>query len=411
LSSRVLISQESATHTTPANRLWGRFLAFAAIILVAASIRPAVSAVAPVIPLITVDIPLTAVAIGVLGLLGPACYSLFGTISPWLANRVTLEWTLAGAVGLVGLGQVMRAFYVDTDTAFIFWSFVAIGGIGIANVLLPPIVRRFFPDRFGLMTGLYSMTIAITTFLPSIVTPIVAQYTGWREAIGMWFIFAVLALLPLVSLIFMSGTSRNSINRELRKSVAGKIWTSPTSWAIAGAFALSSFFAYTDMSWLPLVLADRIGANAIEAGAITATAAATGLPMNLLVPLIASRMKNPALLYLVSGACGLSGALGMLFIPAAAPYLWAILLGLASLIFSLNLYLLNLRTKSQEGTVVLSGMAQGIGYAVSAIGPLLFGILHQITGGWDAPLLMLVVGAFGAVPIFFVLRKPILVDE
>ena len=353
---------------------------------------------------------MTAVAIGVLGLLGPFCYSVFGTISPWLANRFTLEWTLAGAVGLVGLGQVMRAFFVSADTAFIWWSFVAIGGIGIANVLLPPIVRRFFPDRFGLMTGLYSMTIAITTFVPSIVTPVVAQYTGWREAIGMWFIFAVLALLPLLSLIAMSGSSRSSINRAARKSVARKVWTSPTSWAIAGAFTLSAFFAYTGMSWLPLVLADRIGATAIEAGAITAAAGATGLPTNLLVPLLATRMRNPALLYLVSGACGVTGALGMLLVPTTLPYLWAVLMGLASLIFSLNLYLLNLRTKSQEGTVVLSGMAQGIGYMVAAIGPLMFGILHQMTGGWDAPLLMLVIGGFAAIPIFMVLRKPVLVD-
>lgn len=356
------------------------------------------------------DIPLTALTIGVLGLIAPVCYSVFGTASPWISGKLTLEWTLVLAMVLLGAGQVIRAT-VDTDLAFIFWSFVAIGGIGIANVLLPPLIRRFFPDHFAGMTALYSSLLATTTFLPSVITPAVAQYTGWREAIGMYFVLAVLALLPLVSLIFIAGTSRSTVNRELRKAVARKVWTSPTSWAIAGAFAISSFFAYTGMSWLPVVLTDRIGVSIIEAGAITAVMGSTGLPSNLLVPLIASKMRNPAWLYLLSGACGSVGALGLLLIPGTLTMVWAFLTGLGSMIFALNLYLLNQRTKSQEGTVVLSGMAQGIGYAVSALGPLMFGVLHQMTGGWDVPLLMLVAAGFASIPIYAVLRKPVLVDE
>lgn len=395
---------------TPANRLRGRFLAFAAIIMVSAAIRPAVSGVAPVIGLISVDIPLTAVVIGVLGLLAPVCYSLFGTISPWISSKLTLEWTLVLAMVVLALGQVMRAV-VSTDYAFIAWSFVAIGGIGIANVLLPPIIRRFFPDHFGLMTALYSGTLAFATFMPSFITPAVAQFTGWREAIGMWFILAALSLPLLLAVIARSGTSRSEINKELRKSVARKVWTSPTSWAIAGAFAISSFFAYTGMSWLPVVLTDRIGATALEAGAITAVFGSTGLPSNLVVPLLASRLKNPAWLYLVSGACGTTGALGILLVPGTFTLVWAFLLGLGSMIFALNLYLLNQRTMTQEGTVVLSGMAQGIGYAVSALGPLMFGVLHEMTHGWDAPLLMLAAGGVGAIPIYLVLRKPQLVDD
>jgi CP family cyanate transporter-like MFS transporter len=394
---------------TPATRLRGRFLAFVAIIMVSAAIRPAVSGVAPVIGLIKLDIPLTAVTIGVLGLLAPVCYSLFGTISPWVASKLTLEWTLVMAMVVLAAGQVMRAL-VSTDYAFIAWSFVAIGGIGIANVLLPPIIRRFFPDHFAIMTSLYSATLAIATFMPSFITPAVAEVTGWREAVGMWFILAALTLPLLVAVIARAGTSRNEINRDARKAVARKVWTSPTSWAIAGAFAISSFFAYTGMSWLPVVLTDRIGVTALEAGAITAVFGSTGLPSNLVVPLLASRLKNPAWLYLVSGAAGTTGALGILLLPGTYTLVWAFLLGLGSMIFALNLYLLNQRTKTQEGTVVLSGMAQGIGYAVSALGPLMFGVLHEITHGWDAPLLMLAAGGLGCIPIFLVLRRPTLVD-
>lgn len=387
----------------------GRILAFISIILIAASIRPAVSGVAPVIALINVDIPLAAVTIGILGLLAPVCYSAFGTLAPFIASKMTLEWTLVGAMLVLILGQIARAA-VDTSVAFVWWSFVAISAIGVANVLLPPMVRRFFPDHIGLMTSLYSGMLAFTTFMPSFITPAVAQVTGWREAIAMYAIIAVLSLPLIVGVIWRAGTSRSQINRELRKSVAKKIWTSPTSWAIAGAFAISSFFAYTGMSWLPVVLTDRLGISLLEAGAVTAVFGSTGLPSNLIVPLLAARLKNPAWLYLVSGALGSLGTLGFLFIPGTFTLVWAVCLGLGSMIFGLNLYLLNQRTKTQEGTVVLSGMAQGIGYAVSALGPLLFGILHELTGGWVAPLIMLASGGLLAIPIYLVLRKPVLVD-
>lgn len=388
----------------------GRVLAVIAVILIAISIRPAVSGVAPVLAMMSKDIPLTAVTIGVLGLVAPVCYSVFGALAPFISGRLTLEWTMVLAMVVLGVGQLIRAT-VNTDAAFIVWSFVAVSGIGIANVLLPPMIRRFFPDHFAVMTGMYSAILATTTFLPSIVTPAVAQVTGWREAIGMYFILAVLALLPMVSLIFIAGTSRSTINKELRRGVSRKVWSSPTSWAIAGAFASSAFFAYTGMAWLPLVLSDRIGVGLVEAGAITAVFNSTGLPSNLLLPLLAARLKNPAWLYLVAGACGSTGALGFLLIPGTLTLLWALLLGLGSMIFALNLFLLNQRTMSQEGTVVLSGMAQGIGYAVSAMGPLLFGVLHQWSGGWDAPLLMLVAAGLGSIPIWLILRQRVLVDE
>lgn len=385
-------------------------LAFASIILISAAIRPAVSDVAPVIAMIKVDIPLTAVTIGILGLLSPVCFALYGTFAPWIASKVTLEWTLLISMIVLALGQVSRALVNDT-TLFVFWSFISFGMIGIGNVVLPPMVRRFFPDHLGLVTSLYSGMLAFATFVPSFLTPVVAQQIGWRQAIAWYAVLAVVCIPLLLGVIWRSGSSRNEINREARRKVSRKIWASPTSWAIAGGFTLSPFFAYTGMTWLPVFLSDRLGMTLLEAGAVTAVFGSTGLPSNLVVPILASRLKKPAWLYLVSGALGSMGALGFMVHPESLAYLWAVLLGLGTMIFGLNLFLLNQRTMTQEGTVVLSGMAQGIGFALAAVGPLLFGILHEVTGGWVAPLLMLTVGGLVSIPIWYVLRKPVLVDE
>lgn len=49
----------------------------------------------------------------------------------------------------------------------------------------------------------------------------------------------------------------------------------------------------------------------------------------------------------------------------------------------------SLRTQSTHEATELSGMAQSFGYLLAAIGPVLFGLLHDITHSWTVPLLML----------------------
>ncbi|MEU0633048.1 hypothetical protein [Streptomyces sp. NPDC005989] len=41
----------------------------------------------------------------------------------------------------------------------------------------------------------------------------------------------------------------------------------------------------------------------------------------------------------------------------------------------------------------LSAMAQSVGYLLAAVGPVVFGLLHSLSSGWRAPLLLMVVVA------------------
>ncbi len=82
---------------------------------------------------------------------------------------------------------------------------------------------------------------------------------------------------------------------------------------------------------------------------------------------------------------------GLLFAPMLLPALWVALLGLGPSTFPLALTLINLRTRTPAGSSALSGFMQGLGYALSCLGPLLFGVLHEYTHGWTWPFAMLLV--------------------
>ena len=60
----------------PAKALWaGRTLALLGIILVAANLRTAVTALSPIVSEINLDVPLSTTAVGILGMLPPVCFA------------------------------------------------------------------------------------------------------------------------------------------------------------------------------------------------------------------------------------------------------------------------------------------------------------------------------------------------
>lgn len=70
---------------------------------------------------------------------------------------------------------------------------------------------------------------------------------------------------------------------------------------------------------------------------------------------------------------------------------WIVVAGLSagsSIVVVLSLISLRTRTTGQAGQ--LSGMAQGVGYLVAAVGPAAAGALHKATGSWTGPIVGIV---------------------
>src|SRR5690625_4111624 len=111
-------------------------------------------------------------------------------------------------VAALGVGVRSTA---DTASEFIIWSVVALGGMGAGNVLLPPLVKRYFPDRIGAVTAIYTTLIAISTALPPLFVVPMAQTFGWRVSLGQWAIIGVLAALPWIIVVVGSLRGRRQV--------------------------------------------------------------------------------------------------------------------------------------------------------------------------------------------------------
>ena len=391
-------------------RIWaGRVFAFIGIIVVAASMRAAVSAVSPILSLIEGDVAFTPVTVGILGMLAPVSFAVFGLAAPWGARRIGLEWTLVIAGLLLGLGQVMRVVVSDTN-GFLGWSIVALAGIGASNVLLPPIIKKYFPDQIQFMSAMYVTVMVAGTMFPSLVTAPIAELTSWRLSLASWAIVAFVAVIPWIAVIVRRRAIDKPAEAPLNRNITRLVWASPLSWAITFGLATAAFNAYTMLTWLPVLLQETIGMTPSQTGVMLATYALMGLPASLFGPFLVARMKNVSSLFYLAGGTLIVGYAGLLFFPGTATILWVALAGLGPLLFPVCLVLINLRTRTQAGSVALSGMAQGLGYALGALGPLTVGVLHASTTSWAPAFLMLIASGFVAIAAGIIMRKNVMVD-
>ena len=153
-------------------------------------------------------------------------------------------------------------------------------------------------------------------------------------------------------------------------------------------FGLQSMQAYAIFGWFAQVYRDA-GFSASTAGLLLGAITGISIPLSFIVPGVAARLHNQAPLMWVLMACYPIGYLGLALAPHGGALAWALLVGVGTATFPLILTLIGLRARTPYGTAALSGFTQSAGYLLAIVGPFGVGVLHDLSGGWTLPLLVL----------------------
>ncbi|MDN3521019.1 MFS transporter [Halomonas ramblicola] len=346
------------------------------MILVGLNLRPALSSLAPVLTRIQQDTGLPAVAIGALTTLPVLCLGLFAPLAPWLAKRLGPERALAAALLLLAGGLLLRG--IPAVTALFLGTLMVGAAIGVAGTLLPALVKRELPTGADLMTGVYTMALCLGGALGAgLSIPLADRLGGWPLGLASW---ATLALLALVAWGALAP-------RRERTALPGgggsmrEILGQPLAWQVMLLMGLQSSLAYIVFGWLPTLLVAR-GYSEAEAGWIMGASVMVQLVSALSAPWLArlGRDQRPALCL----ALGVTASGLWLLLQAPTTLRWpgALLLGLGQgANFSLALTLIVLRSGTSRLAGKLSGLAQGGGYTLAALGPLGVGVMLQLDLG------------------------------
>lgn len=359
----------------------GRLLAFVAIVLLAANLRSAVTSLSPLLERLGQAFSFGSTMTGVLGMMPTAAFALFGLATPRIIGALGLERTAILSMALATLGLLLRSAAGNIGM-LVLGSAIALAGMGMGNVLVPPLVKRYFADRVGTLSTIYITVLQAGTMLPALLAVPLADRFDWRISLGVWSLLTLAAVLPWLMLArTRSPAEAVTIHTGADTAGTGQVWKTPLGWGMALMFGMTSLGTYSLFTWLPKVMVDA-GASESFGGVMVALYSAIGLLPSLLVPAMAVRMRNPFPLALGVFILNMIAFAGLLWAPMAAPWLWVAIAGLGPSTFPLGLTLINLRTRSQAGSAALSGFMQGVGYSVASLGPFLFGWLHGASGDW-----------------------------
>lgn len=374
-------------------------VALVGVVLVSLNLRTAVTSLSPLLGVIDAEIGLGAAGMGLLGMVPTAMFAVWGVLTPIVLRRVGLEMLTVLAMVAAAVGQLIRAAAHDP------WvmgagSLIALAGMGIGNVVAPPLVKKYFPRHVAAVSMAYITGLQLGTVVPALVAVPVEEAAGWRVSIGWWAVLAVVAAIPWIVEVVRPGVPTDSPRAtgsprpadgstgSAPTSAPGgsaatptrriRPWRSPVGVALALFFGTNSLCTYAFFTWLPAV-AESIGMTRAEGGLALAVYSAIGLVAALVVPWAAGRFEDPYAVVVVSVVSYLAGFAGLLWAPGAA-WVWICLLGVGPSTFPLCLTLINLRTRTQAGSAALSGFSQGVGYTAASLGPLVFGMLFDGPG-------------------------------
>jgi CP family cyanate transporter-like MFS transporter len=389
-----MLPEDDGRPAPAAGRPWTLRLVVLGLVLAALNLRPAISGLGPLLEEVRRGLGMSGTVAGMLTSMPSLCFAVFGGLAPRLARRWGPAAVVVTGLAAVSAGLALRPLAHGT-ALFLAASALALAGIAVSNVLMPVVVKHWFPGRVGSMTGLYSMALAVGTAGAAAVTVPMTDALGgsWRLGIGAWAVLAVVGMLPWSAVAARhreGGAPAGGGGRVAGTGTAPqvRITASTTAWALAGFFGLQASAAYITMGWLPQIFRDS-GVAASTAGVLLAVTMGMGIPLSFVLPRIAARMRHQGPIVVVLGACGLLGYAGLWWAPAGGAWAWALLLGVSNCAFPVALTMIGMRSRSSAGVVKLSAFAQSAGYLLSVPGPLLVGALHGRSGGWHAPLVLM----------------------
>ena len=355
------------------------------LVVLAFNLRPAAVSVGPVLDEIRAGLGMGSTTAGLLTTLPVLCFAGFGYAAPWCGRTFGVHRVMLASLVVTTVGLVLRA-EAQSAVVFIAATLPALAGMATANVLIPSLVKRHFPDHIGSMTALYTTALAIGLTSASVLTVPLENATGsWRGGLTSWAGVSLVAAIPWIGLIWHDVKPP----AERPSTITTRALTrSPLAWTMAFFFGVQSLQAYAVFGWLPQIFRDA-GFSAETAGLLLGVTTATSIPISLVLPGITARGRHQGRIIVGLCAAYVAGYMGLILGAATLPWLWALLIGVGTGIFPLVLTLIGLRTRTSEGTAALSGFAQSIGYLIAGVGPFMMGALYGATGGWTVPLVVL----------------------
>jgi len=358
------------------------------------NLRTAITSLPPLFPDLQTQLHLSTATLSLLAATPVICFGVVSAFTAWLNRRYGEEMILLVALVLLTAGLLLRG--VAPGVMLFPGTALAASAIAVLNVLLSSMAKRRWPERAGLLIGIYLTTLSAGAILSSLLSvPLYDRSGSVQLALGVWAVPAALAVLlwlPQLRYRTVGRAPAAADGTVVAPARAGvKVYRYALTWQVTAFMALQSLLYYAVLSWLPTIFQDR-GDSAVTAGNLLALMGVGNLATSLLVPVLAHRRPSQRGLVVPSLIGTAAGLAGSLWAPLGSAPFWVLVLGVSQgSCLGLAIFFMLARAPDAGVAASLSAFAQSVGYLVASAGPLMVGLLHSATGSWNLPVVLLLV--------------------
>ncbi|HUZ67411.1 MAG TPA: MFS transporter [Beijerinckiaceae bacterium] len=357
------------------------FSPFLLLWLSGAGLRLTILAIPPLIPQIRADLHLSQTEVGLLSGLPPVLFALTAIPGSLLIARFGATATLVAGLLVAALGGALRGLSPNVEVLF-FTTVVMSMGVAVMQPAMPPLVRKWTPQRVGFATAIYTNGLLMGEVLPvalsvPLILPLVGGY--WRPSLVLWSVpLAATALLVIWRSLRSGGTGAvGSGARRWRPD-----WRDARMWRLGFMFGAVNSIYFATNGFLPGYFV-ALGRPDMISAALTALNLGQ-IPASVLLLVASRHLVGSRWPYAANGLIAFIGLLGVLLVNGVVAIAFAALIGFAcagTLILALALP--PLLSEPEDVHRMSAGMFT-ISYTSALIVPVLSGALWDLTGsaGW-----------------------------
>ena len=323
-------------------------IVLAALLIIVLVMRGPITCVGAVADEIIAALQIGYPAYGFLSALPIACFGLFCAAAPAMSKRF-------GLLGVTTISLVM----------------ILIGSIGR---LLPSYATMLIST--GLIGGVFTGFIGFSGSIGAYFSVPLHHATGsLLGPLGLWVVMTAVALV-----CWLLAPKGKQI------TVAGGVfeWAllkKPLTWAVIFVMGMQSLTIYTTVAWLPTIL-NTLGFEPSTAGLGSAVFLLVSAPASILTAAFIKLVRGERAAALIMTASFATGIVLWLS-GGALSFVGCVLAGIPQgITFSMAMILMAQKTNNLSELLVISSLAQGIGYVLAGLGPFICGLLYQGDGQW-----------------------------
>src|ERR1700734_2131932 len=228
------------------------------------NLRTAITSLPPLFPDLQTRLHLSSAELSLLAATPVICFGVASAFAAWLNRRFGEEAILLVALVVLTAGLLLRG----ADPAILLFpgTALAASAIAILNVLLSSMIKRRWPERAGLLIGIYLTALSAGAVIASLISVPVfdASHGSVELTLGLWGLPAVAA-----ALMWITQLRYGPPPRPAAPVAPAGVYRYPLAWQVTAFMGLQSLLYYAAVSWLPELFRDR-GDSAGRAGVLLA---------------------------------------------------------------------------------------------------------------------------------------------